>query len=191
MAIEHHVAFYIVIGILIYLIGSFSPDAQKTFDDAVRRGPGSIALVSLGMVVGVILWPIVLMSVGIKAAIKARTKCEMCGRRGVGRNCPRCRELVGQEARKELAQLREKLDHLEQKAVAGEVAYAVPYIPIEPPPRRFVCEMPCPTCNGHAVLYEGDYRCPGLLRVECDAGHWGDLGPESILIPEPHRRSDL
>lgn len=66
-------------------------------------------------------------------------------------------------------------------------------IPLEPPadePRELVCEMQCPTCQGPAKLYRGDPRSAPWLRVECDAGHWGDLGPESALIPEAHRRPE-
>lgn len=66
-------------------------------------------------------------------------------------------------------------------------AYAVPYEPAKEPPRQVVCEMPCPTCGAVAKLFSGDLRSHPWLRVECGVGHWGDLGPESILIPEPHR----
>lgn len=54
-------------------------------------------------------------------------------------------------------------------------------------PRKAICPMPCPTCKGSATLYSNDERAGGWHRVECLAGHWGDLRPDSILIPEEHR----
>lgn len=68
-----------------------------------------------------------------------------------------------------------------------DIAYSVPHQPTEERPRRFICEMPCPRCGGSAKLYASDPRSHGWLRVECVAGHWGDLAPESVLIPEAHR----
>lgn len=60
-------------------------------------------------------------------------------------------------------------------------------IPTEGESRQFLCVMLCPRCGGPAKLYDGDLRSRGWLRVECEDGHWGDLGPESDLIPEAHR----
>lgn len=186
MGIEHHIGLYVAIGVVLLALGFLHPSHQESLDKARRVGPRAMAPFAFGMVLGIIFWPVVLVWLGLLTAKKARSVCGMCGRRGGGKQCEDCKSLVVREAKRDLARLQHEMQSLEDD---GRTAYAVPYVPVEPPPRYFVCEMLCPTCGGHAVLYDGDYRCPGLLRIECDAGHFGDLGPESTLIPEKHRRA--
>lgn len=56
--------------------------------------------------------------------------------------------------------------------------------------REFVCSVRCPRtdCNAPAKVYK-DERSGSWLRAECSAGHWGDLGPDSDLLPEAVRKS--
>ncbi len=189
MGLEQHIGLYIAIGIVLYAISFLNPSAQEDFERAKRAGTRAMLGFAFGMVIGVVFWPGVLVWLGLLAAKKMRSVCEMCGRRGNGKQCEDCKAAVAREVRRDLVKMQHETQFSDDdgRPVAG-VAYTVPYVPVEPPPRYFVCEMPCPRCSGHAVLYAKDYRCPGLLRVECDAGHFGDLGTESVLIPETHRR---
>lgn len=44
--------------------------------------------------------------------------------------------------------------------------------------------MGCVRCGGPGRLYASDPLAHGWLRHECEAGHWADLAPASIYIPE-------
>lgn len=47
--------------------------------------------------------------------------------------------------------------------------------------------MGCIRCGEPGRLYAFDLRTGGWLRYECRDGHWADLAPESIYIPEAIR----
>jgi DNA-directed RNA polymerase subunit RPC12/RpoP len=57
--------------------------------------------------------------------------------------------------------------------------------------REFICSISCPRgdCGARAKVYKGDQRSGAWLRAECADGHWGDLGPDSILLPEDVRQA--
>jgi hypothetical protein len=56
--------------------------------------------------------------------------------------------------------------------------------------RELVCEIKCPRpdCAQKAKVYI-DERSGNWLRSECTVGHWGDIGPDSCLLPEEIQKS--
>lgn len=204
MGLEHSVALYFAIGILLYAIGSLSPDAHQMFEKARKRGGPAMLCISIGMVIGVVFWPVALAIYGMRTAAKARTRCVVCGIKGRGRQCRECKDAVAREVKRDLARIAE---YPPCKPFYGR-SEGVPALPDDPPgvgyavglgvphvcpqQRKFVCEMKCPVCGGRSILYSGDDRVsmPDALRHECDAGHWGDLDLRSSYIPEPFRKKD-
>jgi hypothetical protein len=185
MGPEHHVAIYLAVGLVLFAVGALSEEGQERLARVSNLGGwrGGLALL-FGILVGIAFWPLVLAGIGIAASMRARTKCGGCGAGGRGRTCPECKEKIVEGVRADMAAFRTA----RWDPGAGPFAHGVA-APMEPPePRKFVCEMPCPVCRGRSVLYSGDHRTGyGLLRHECDAGHWGDLDPRSVLIPERFR----
>lgn len=152
------VALYFIVGILLYAIGSLSPKAREGFREV--RGAKSLFFVSLGMAVGVFLWPLVLVYFGVRISALKRFP----------------------------------LKRVEEKAygpIVGGYATVVPMEVRPPQPRVLVGEIPCPTCELPARLYKGDWRSCGFLRMECDSGHWADIGIRSSYISEKLRNKIL
>lgn len=204
MGLEHSVALYFAIGILLYAIGSLSPDAQEMFEKARKRGGSVMLSVSVGMLVGVVFWPLALAIYGWGHAVKARTRCVVCGVKGNGSQCRDCKDAVAREVKRDLARIAEyppcKPFYRPDEGLPATpddppgigYATAVAVQHVCPQQRKFVCEMKCPVCGGRSVLYSGDDRVGFVdgLRHECDAGHWGDLDPRSSYIPEPFRAKE-
>lgn len=59
------------------------------------------------------------------------------------------------------------------------------------PGSTVLCTIPCPhgpDCVRTATVYKNPQAHQGWHRVLCPAGHWGDLGPNSTLLPPEHRQ---
>lgn len=50
--------------------------------------------------------------------------------------------------------------------------------------RVYLGSMLCIQCGRVAKVYAFDQRSGNWLRLECSRGHWGDIGPDSALLPQ-------